>query len=192
MIENLNEYIIWNIPSYVGAVDTSLSFATVRKWIENDLSLSNIFSIFFIHNVEDVYKTTHVKKDDDRSEYNAQLHVWTTIRRTVRNMLRFSDVVPTEKPINVSDVPEWIQNINKMPYKIIANTKHTLFEDFKLTPSQKNRDSLSVSYFNNTIESLLKEHPATDKLNLPANVPSVLIKRGKWSVLIKLTGRRWT
>ena len=151
----------------------------MRKWIENDLSLSNIFSIFFIHNVEDVYKTTHVKKDDDRLEYNAQLHVWTTIRRTVRNMLRFSDVVPTEKPINVSDVPEWIQNINTMPYKIIANAKHTLFEDFKLTPSRKNRDSLSVSYFNNTVESLLKEHPRTDKLNLPANVPSVLFTRGK-------------
>ena len=94
-------------------------------------------------------------------------------------MLRFSDVVPTEKPINVSDVPEWIQNINTMPYKIIANAKHTLFKDFKLTPSRKNRDSLSVSYFNNTVESLLKEHEGTDKLNLPANVPRVLFTRGK-------------
>eukprot|EP00957_Ditylum_brightwellii_P195613 14905363-Ditylum_brightwellii.AAC.1 len=55
-----------------------MTFSTVKEWVRKDNMPSNMFNLFFLHDLEGVYQRTHAKKHEGVTKYSAQSHAWRT------------------------------------------------------------------------------------------------------------------
>ena len=146
----------------------------MSKWIQDDMTLANIFVTFFTYDLQEIFQRTHVRKDINKEVYNSQMYMWRKVKEMVRNMLRFCDNGPACKPTDITLIPDWIKHIKDMPKEITTLAKDLFENEMSIKASRKSKTEMPVCVFNKNVALALKSEVLSSKLQLPNGSPTCL------------------